>query len=286
MSFVTVKYYFCRIVFVYVHETVVYHKTHPLPFYSKMSFSSKKIYLYIIIALFRSPMESKLTCNHKYTNRPLDGYYCDGQKYRTTDKIGEAMCKQACFKSRECGAMSYNPMSDTCMLATQPCALAKRHDRYRLMIFRQQEQIECAVWVRDQPGVIPVRIVTPGTDAHVGRIAVGDEVLVGNGNLPGQNWQTYIAHKGRQVSYPNQDFLTTHSNCTMAWVPYTAGDVLPRNAIVTGMLANGRRLYSSLSWHAPISKWISGVYAEKDDAAYYAYAGSIAVRSFDILVSV
>ena len=133
--------------------------------------------------------------------------------------------------------------------------MAEKYDEYRLMVFRQQEQVECAVWVPDQYGIVPARIVVAGSGGYVARIAVDGNVLVGRGDLPGQNWNTYIAHEGRQISSRNEDFLTVHPNCTMAWVPYTAGDVLPRNAIVTGMLANGRRLYSSLSWHAPAGIW-------------------------------
>ena len=72
----------------------------------------------------------------------------------------------------------------------------------------------------------------------------------------------------------------------MAWVPYTAGDVLPHKAVVTGMLATGRRLYSTLSWHASAGYWCIGSYAEGDTTAYYAYLGSNAVTKFDILVSV
>ena len=72
----------------------------------------------------------------------------------------------------------------------------------------------------------------------------------------------------------------------MAWVPYKARDALPMNAIVTGMLANGRRLYSSLSWYAAVGYWRIGSYAEGDTAAYFAHGGSNAVTEFDILVSV
>ena len=117
--------------------------------------------------------------------------------------------------------------------------------------------MECTVWVRDQAGTIPDRVVTHKAFSHVARIAVGGDIL-----------------------------LTVHPNCTMAWVPYTAGDVIPRKAIVTGMLANGRRLYSILSWHAAVGKWIAGVYAEQDAAAYYPYTDSNAVTQFDILVFV
>ena len=248
--------------------------------------SNEKMYLCFICILCVMVVQSSALCIQKYTNLPLNGYYCNGHEYAQTDKVTEDICKQACFQSGECGAMSFNPVGDTCLLTTQPCSLATKHNEYRLMVFRLQQYVECAVWVGDQAGIVPDRIVTTGSAGYVARIAVDGNVLVGNGNKPGENWNTYIAHEGQQIYYPNQDFLTVHPNCTMVWIPYTAGDLLPMNAIVTGMLANGRRLYSSRSWHPPGNTWVAGAYAEDDTAAYYPYSGSNAATSFDILVFV
>ena len=146
--------------------------------------------------------------------------------------------------------------------------------------------MDCAVWVWDQNGVVPDRILTGINNGQVGRVLVGDDLLVGQAYKPGQNFNTYIAHNGNQIYFGNEDLLTVHPNCTVAWVPYKAGDALPMNAIVTGMLANGRRLYSSLSWYATAGYWRIGSYAEGDTAAYFAHGGSNAVTEFDILVSV
>ena len=120
----------------------------------------------------------------------------------------------------------------------------------------------------------------------VGRVSVDGDVLVGQADIQGGDLNTHIAHKGEKIHFPNEDLLTVHPNCTMAWVPCKAGDVIPHTAVVTGMLASGRRLYSTLSWHASAGYWCIGSYAEGDTAAYYAYSGSNAVTRFDILVSV
>ena len=146
--------------------------------------------------------------------------------------------------------------------------------------------MDCVVWVRDQYGVMPGRMLTGPDDAQVGRITVGSDILVGQAYKPGENWNTYIAHNGNQIVSRNEDLLTAHPNCTVAWVPYKAGGVLPMNAIVTGMLTNGRRLYSSLSRHKPAGYLSVGSYAEGDTAAYYAHGGSNAVTEFDVLISV
>ena len=188
--------------------------------------------------------------------------------------------------SQQCAALSCNPVYGTCLLASQPCVLAQKHHEFMLMIFREKEDVNCAIWVQDTAGVIPYRILTPRDGCHVGRVSVNGDLLVGSANLPGQNWITYIAYDGGHTYYPTKELLTIHPNCTMAWLPYKAGDVLPPGAMVTGMLANSRGLYSSLSFHAPANLWVIGTYAEGDTVAYYVFSGSNAVTQFDILVSV
>ena len=225
-------------------------------------------------------------CKQRYTNRPLNGYRCNGQNFESPRGVKQASCVHACITSPSCSAMSYNPITSTCLLPEQPCVKAEKHDDFMLMIFRQQEHMDCVVWVHDQYGIVPDRMLTGPHNTQVGRVSVGNDLFVGQASLPGQNWNTYVVHNGNQVLFPNEYLLTVHPNCTVAWVPYKAGDVLPMNAIVTGMLANGRRLYSSLSWHASPGYWRVGSYAEGDTVAYYAHGGSNAVNAFDILVSV
>ena len=225
-------------------------------------------------------------CNPRYTNRPLNGYYCNGEVYMQPHGVTQASCVHACITSPSCSAMSYNPVTSTCLLAAQPCVKAEKHDHFMLMIFRHQEHVDCVVWVRDQYEVLPRRMLTGPDNGQVGRVSVGNDLLVGQARMPGNFWFTYIAHNGTQIHIRDEDLLTVHPNCTLAWVPYKAGDTLPMNAITTGMLANGRRLYSSLSWYAAAGLWRVGSYAEGDTAAYFAHNGSNAVTEFDILVFV
>ena len=137
-------------------------------------------------------MGSWTFCIQKYINDPLDGYYCDGHEYIPSDKAKESMCKQACFGSPTCGMMSCNHVYGTCLLASQPCAVARKHAEYRLTVFRQEDHIECTVRVRDQAGIIPDHVVTPDAFFHVARIAVGDDILVGIGCVLGGNGVLYI----------------------------------------------------------------------------------------------
>ena len=223
-------------------------------------------------------------CTQKYTNTPLNGYYCASQTDTTLLGVTQALCTHACLTSPGCAALSYNGATGNCSLVTQPCASARKHDDSLLMILRDQQDIDCIVWVQDEDGVVPDRMLTDSYS--VGRVSVDGDVLVGQADRPGGNWNTYIAHEGNQIYFPNENILTVHPTCTVAWVPYKAGDILPHTAVGTGMLADDRHLYSTLSWHASAGYWRIGSYAEGDTAAYYAYSGSNAVTEFDILVSV
>ena len=93
-----------------------------------------------------------------------------------------------------------------------------------LMLFRKQEYVNYAVWVQDEVGVIPDQMLTPRDGCHVGRVSVNGDLLVGNDNLPGQNWNTYIAHNGGNTPYPTKELLTIHPDCAMACCP---ADFLP-----------------------------------------------------------
>ena len=249
-----------------------------------MALNKRMVYKFVLFLSLPTPIAT-VYCKQRHTNRPLNGFRCNGQPFTSPRGVTQASCVHACVTSPSC-SMSYNPVTSACLLAAQPCVRAEKHDDFMLMIFRHQEQVDCIVWVRDQYGVMPDRMLTGPDDAQVGRITVGGNILVGQAYKPGDNWNTYIAYNGNQIVSRNEDLLTVQPNCTVAWVPYKAGDTLPMNAIVTGMLANGRRLYSSLSRHKPAGYLRVGSYAKGDTAAYYAHIGSNAVTEFDVLISV
>ena len=185
--------------------------------------TSIKTTLHIFVLLISIlPMGAWPYCSPRYTSRPLNGFYCNGKMYRPPFAGIQASCVHACITSPSCSAMSYNPVTSTCLLNKQPCVKAQKHDHYMLMTFRHQENQDCVVWVRDKYGVVPDRMLTGPNNAHVGRVTVGNDLLVGLAGYPGQNLNTYIAHNGNQIYFRNEDLLTVHPNCTVAWVPYKA----------------------------------------------------------------
>ena len=79
------------------------------------------------------------------------------------------------------------------------------------------------------------------------------------------------------------EIMAVDPSCTVAWVTYTTGDVLPRGAIMMGYW-NGKPSYST--------RHIGGLeqsfvwFVEGSDVAFYKYFGSQTTTQFEILISV
>ena len=242
----------------------------------------------LIIILSSCPITVWL-CMQKITNAPLNGFHCGGRNHTVNGNNAKGACTHACITSTECSSLSFNHVTETCVLSEVPCVTATRLNGFELMIFRDQQDVNCAVWVPDEPGVLDNNRLLYVKNNGVGRVSVNGDLLVGRADKPGQNWNTYIPQPSTdiQVWYRTQELLTVHPDCTMAWVPHTAGDILPPKSIATGMLADGRRLYTIRDLLPPANTvWRIGVYTEGDTAGYYAHSGSNTVTDFEILVVV
>ena len=177
--------------------------------------SKSRVSTFLVLQLYIWSTKQLLGCIESYANNPLNGFQCTDDKYGFYANVTQGLCTWTCLTSQQCAALSYNPLYGTCLLASQPCVLASKHDEFMMMVFRKQEIVSCAVWVQDEAGVIPDRVLPPRDGCHVGKVSVNGDLLVGNANLPGQNWNTYIAYKGGNTQYPTEELLTIHPDCAM-----------------------------------------------------------------------
>ena len=93
----------------------------------------------IVLILSTWFMRATESCKQRYTGEPLNGFYCNGQNYTPPQGVTQVSCEHACVTSPSCSAMSYNPVTSTCLLAAQPCVKAEKHEDFTLMIFRELE---------------------------------------------------------------------------------------------------------------------------------------------------
>ena len=202
----------------------------------------------LIIILSSCPITVWL-CMQKITNAPLNGFHCGGRNHTVNGNNAKGACTHACITSTECSSLSFNHVTETCVLSEVPCVTATRLNGFELMIFRDQQDVNCAVWVPDEPGVLDNNRLLYVKNNGVGRVSVNGDLLVGRADKPGQNWNTYIPQPSTdiQVWYRTQELLTVHPDCTMAWVPHTAGE-LQRGCLLTAGVYTPSELY----FHRPI----------------------------------
>ena len=228
----------------------------------------------IIISIYP---EAVWLCVQQFSNTPLNGFYCGGQNHTANGNNAKGSCKLACITSTTCFSVSFNPVTKTCVLSEVPCVTATSLNGFELMIFRDKQDVNCAVWVPDEPGVLDNNRLLYVKNNGVGRVSVNGDLLVGRADKPGENWNTYIPQPSTdsQIWYGTEELLTVHPDCTMAWVPHTAVDILHPRSIATGMLADGRRLYTIRALHPPANiVWCIDVYTEGDTAGYFDHGGS------------
>ena len=88
--------------------------------------------------------------------------------------------------------------------------------------------------------------------------------------------------------YENKQYklLTVRPNCSLAWMPYRAGDTQPKRAVVAGYLSGVGFTYIIQVRRHEVNSMKYGVYVTGDDFAQYPYYGVQYVKDVEILVQV
>ena len=213
----------------------------------------------------------------KYTNRPLNGLYCNASSYENLTDVSQHQCLHRCLSNSKCAALSYNPVGLYCLLRSDPCPSAKLQPDFMLMVFTETERRDCISWIPGNEEYTITRLLkaTVGLPFRVGRLYEGDSQITGfvmASQSAGAYGELYIADPNsmRVRSVLEYDVLLVSPSCTLAWVPYKAGDDLPDGAQQTGVL-DGVAVYSIM---VPESVFqIFGFYIVGTVVGYYSWAG-------------
>ena len=183
----------------------------------------------------------------KYTHRPWDGYRCNNGYYARINTSHQQLCTDICIREPQCLVLSYNVVERQCFLNSEPCALAERQSDFLLMVFRWHEDVQCVHWI-PPPNTdihIPTRLVEnkPEQSARcaVGRMRRGMDIHPAHIRIDGKG---HAVIDGGLLFGMDFDVLSLSYNCVFAWLPYTAGDNLPRGTVVTGFLSDIGLTYS------------------------------------------
>ena len=227
----------------------------------------------------------------KYTNRPLNGYHCVHGHYASIAEISLEYCLHIYLRNRKCASLSFNEDTNSCHLSQVPCAVAEAQQGF-LLNFQWNEDENCIAWKTNGleiGGIVPERLVEDFGSHHsaVGRIQIGGNFYVGVIGRPTEDGYGYFLIDGNEHYEDNQyKLLTVRPNCSLAWMPYRAGDTQPKRAVVAGYLSGVGFTYIIQVWRHEVNSMKYGVYVTGNDFAQYPYYGVQYVKDVEILVQV
>ena len=215
-----------------------------------------------------------------YTRRPLDGYFCSTGQYTAVGQLDQLACTRSCIISTSCLFLMYNPKNKVCLhlRGSQPCHLATPNPEIMIMRLRHLLQDQCLI----PSSLSNDRLIRTST-GHTRMLARKYEdgiICLGLSN-------GYFHFAGPDVTTVCPDvpmeIMAVHPSCTVAWVTYTTGEVLPRGAIVMGYW---HRKPSFSTRHVDGLEQSFGWYVEGNDMATYTFHGRQTPIIFEILISV
>ena len=175
------------------------------------------------------------TCTGPLSIAARRGFYCDNKVSVVLTDMVLHQCKLVCLQGL-CAGLSYSFANRTCVILSKPCVIASLHPDYELILFQPSRQYSCIRWV-DSP---PLRYVTKDYQG-VTRNKRGNQWAPGKHLLGSPVTCTVWASVedcGRGAEY-----LEVGDYCSVAWVPYTAGDPVMTGAVLGSTLPDGTPLY-------------------------------------------
>ena len=150
-------------------------------------------------------------------------------------------CRYLCLQSVTCKAYNYNATMKTCTRFTSPCPKAFSDPDMAFMVLRETPVNQCYEWVLYTGDPVHERMIQTDNDwLIVSRLKVyGNDVVCYFTGVSNTCWATLVTTEYSTRQGHQCERLRVVEGCTITWVSYTAGEPLPPNAVIGGVLANG-----------------------------------------------
>ena len=177
-----------------------------------------------------------------FVNYPNEGFYCPQNGIANTYTTHN-LCKLACIQSTACVAINYNISDSICTRMITPCPQANSEITMQYTLFSQRRIEECYQW-RKLSTISPNH---PRLVLNEKRSVIVSRLIYQSGYYPCY----YTIGKcfgGTGSLRINSDhyvceLLLVEPRCTVGWLPFTAGNALPRNAASAGPTTSGELTY-------------------------------------------
>ena len=209
--------------------------------------------------------------------------------------VGRQMCITDCIRRKNCQLINYNVNESRCILSFEGCSKLIQDDRYNVMFVGQRlTAAQCLTWVPITTHTLSRMVSSddcemsrtfPDTECYVGRLISAPHIIPGK-YIPGRGAKIFSVLGGSSYKTGTKEILEVSPHCLVTWVSFSAGNLLPHQAVVGGYWGNenGARLYII---RAPaLGKTIIGYYDTAAHMAYVEFRGANEVTEMEMLVLV
>ena len=193
-------------------------------------------------------------CDVNYTNQPRYGYRCvtSSNTEVTLWQTNRPQCVWKCLKLKTCHYINHNYDTGQCDLGLNKCESLVPVTGISVSVFGPPRD-KCVLWATGQEsGRVSVELQFRGKVIHLARMTTNNILLIGK-FIPatGTFWANNEGERVGPVRESDQDIelLLMDPACTLSWMPYMAGGLLPVGAISGGLLHDGSTTYVSKVTH-------------------------------------
>ena len=238
----------------------------------------------VYILLLYSQSLSCAACYVKHTKKPLHGYHCVSSS-NTEVSMPREDCVLQCLTRKTCHYIHLNYGTGKCNLGLDRCESLEPVSAAAVNVFGPPPDA-CVRWdTHREAGRIPVQAQFGGSVIHLARMITNSTLLIGKFVVDRNKF--WANNEGMRVGHISEtgegvEFLTMDLTCTLLWMNYTAGGILPDGVISGGYLPDGSKTYASIVAHG--GKLSFGYYNRESQVTYYEQLGVHTTRSMEILV--
>ena len=236
----------------------------------------------LVLAVLSLSQSLSLGCDREGRRR-TSGLYCHDVNGSVSLIVPAHECTLLCIQRSKCIATNYNSSDGTCQLLPATCLQASEDPSMTHTIFSRVNSEQCLEWM-DHYEWMPAderRVMTKvGGD---GEQRVMARMIYGGEYYPSHYYPRYdkcFCTNGSLAIKSSRrvlcQILRMREGCTMAFMSYTAGDVLPVGALaVPNLLQHKSRYIAAIEMPSNnvLGRVVAGWYTIGADHAMYAHNG-------------
>ena len=239
--------------------------------------------LFYILFLFSLSL-SGTACDIKHTNEPLHGHHCVARAHSEIT-VSQKDCMTQCFRKKMCYFINHDYGTDQCHLGLDKCESLVPVIQGTVQVFGPP-RYNCVHWgPRGESGRERIEVLFNGCFLYLARVLIGDALIVGKFKPHYGNFQSNKKNMdvGRIKETDHDiEFLIMDPACTLLWMPYRAGELLPNGVISGGHLADESTTYVAKVIHDIEPSF--GYYNTKSELAYYKMGDLSTTSTMELLI--